>query len=100
MFRWLHAIRRAMIFYTKIAKGPEAGGMLAARQPELKVPFAKLGPITKKGFLGKQGGGWASWNKRYFVLTKDTILYYKTSPADVDVSGTGRAGNAEHARHV
>jgi hypothetical protein len=84
MFAWLHAIRRAIIFYTKIAKGEEAGGMLSTRIPDLKVPYAKLGTVAKKGFLSKQGGGWASWNKRFFVLTKDTLYYYKSSPSDID----------------
>jgi hypothetical protein len=87
LFAWLHAIRRAIIFYTRIAKGEEAGGMLATRLPDLKQPFAKVMPVNKKGFLAKQGGGWASWNKRYFVLTKDTLYYYKNQPADADVSG-------------
>ena len=85
MFAWLHAIRRAIIFYTRIAKGEEAGGMLQTRQPDLKLPFAKVGNVAKKGFLSKQGGSWSSWNKRFFVLTKDTLYYYKTQPGDADV---------------
>lgn len=86
MFGWIHAIRRAMIFYTVIARGEEAAGMIA-QVADVKTPFARLPAVAKKGFLSKQGGGWTSWNKRFFVLSKENLYYYKQQPADVDVSG-------------
>lgn len=102
MFNWLHAIRRAIIFYTKIAKADEASGYVDARLPDLKLPFAKIGAVNKKGFLSKQGGGWASWNKRFFVLTKDTLYYYKNPPADADVRDRQRKtqGSVLYAAHI
>jgi len=92
MFDWIHAIRRAIIFYTSIAQGDEQKGM-QARQADCKVPFSRLADVSKKGFLNKQGGGWASWNKRFFVLAKeaggDTLYYFKSAPADADLPEGG-----------
>ena len=103
MFAWIHAIRRAIIFYSAIASGDEAAGM-QARSPDCKTPYARLGSVVKKGILSKQGGGWASWNKRYFVLSKDVLYYYKNQPADVDVRTTRQqtapAQNSQHRTHA
>ena len=85
MFSWLHAIRRAIIFYSAIAQGAEEKAGMVARVADIKTPFARLSTVVKKGMLSKQGGGWASWNKRFFVLAKDVLYYYKNQPADVDV---------------
>jgi hypothetical protein len=116
MFLWIHAIRRAIIFYSAIAQGEEAKGM-QARQADCKVPYGRLAHVSKKGTLSKQGGGWASWNKRYFVLANDTttnnnaassssssssssngtasgspvptLYYYKNTPGDADLPEGG-----------
>jgi len=88
MFNWLHAVRRAQLFYTKVAKGEEQMGMVA-KQADIKIPFARLPSIMKRGFLSKQGGSWSSWNKRYFVLANDVLYYYKQQPADIDLPEGG-----------
>ncbi|KAL7720676.1 Protein kinase C [Entamoeba marina] len=33
--------------------------------------------MTKEGWLVKQGGGWKSWKRRWFVLENKTLFYYK-----------------------
>lgn len=33
--------------------------------------------IIKEGFIVKQGGSWKNWKKRWCILTKDGIRYFK-----------------------
>ena len=34
-------------------------------------------PITKSGWLKKQGGSWKSWKKRFFVIDGTKLKYFK-----------------------
>lgn len=44
--------------------------------------------VVKAGYLTKQGGGFKSWKKRFFVLRKDNLLSYYTEEGDVVPLGT------------
>ncbi|ELP94179.1 hypothetical protein EIN_185860 [Entamoeba invadens IP1] len=45
---------------------------------ELRYPKQTIGmDAPKSGWLMKEGGGWKSWKKRFFVLDGATLTYYK-----------------------
>jgi hypothetical protein len=43
-----------------------------------KVSVAALHPADKEGFLTKQGGGYKSWKRRWFVLKGTNLYYFKS----------------------
>ena len=80
MFNWVHSLRRANIYYTRIRPGADQGEYENFIETKT-VHFKDLGHPLKSGTLTKQGGSWKSWNKRYFVLTPNCLYYFKSRPA-------------------
>ena len=39
--------------------------------------------VVKEGFLVKKGGILRSWNKRYFMLNKQSLVYFKREQEDI-----------------
>lgn len=42
------------------------------------APKGSIGTILKEGFLFKKGGVMKSWSRRYFVLTPQSLSYFKS----------------------
>ena len=93
MFNWLHALRRAKLWYKYLNTSVD--------DDTKEIPFDKsvqykdiIQGVDMPRFSGelvKQGGHWKSWNKRYFVLHDGTLYYFKNKPMNADVS-TGVVG--------
>jgi hypothetical protein len=49
---------------------------------DCKTPYKNISNIVKKGFMTKQGGIWKSWNRRCFILTDDSLRYYKNEDGE------------------
>lgn len=76
LFRWVHAIKRANIFFNFVKKPEE----VKPAESDCKTPFSEMGAAVIKGELSKQGGNFKTWKKRYCVLVKDHIYYFKQQP--------------------
>lgn len=81
MFGWIHALRRAALFYYKVVKDDQP----AKSAPVEMASFGDMGEVKMEGEVVKQGGKWKSWNKRYMVLTHKGLFYFKTKPEPQDV---------------
>jgi len=88
MFAWLHALRRAHLYYTAVNKEAEDETKRPAVQT---IAFKDMGKPLKMGILTKQGGQWKSWKKRHCLLTEKGIIYYfklePTSPETLPEGG-------------
>jgi len=82
MFGWLHAIRRASVFYSKLDKDTMAMAPeeFKTKPVETKVALKDLPTPRKEGPLKKQGGQWKSWNNRHTILCDKALYYFKHSP--------------------
>jgi len=78
MFGWLHAIRRAALFYSKLNKSID--DETKEIPIDSTVTFKDMGKLLKTGELTKQGGHWKSWNKRWCTLTDGVLYYFKDKP--------------------
>lgn len=87
MFNWIHAIRRANIFYSKLNRSIE--DQTKEKPVDSSKPFKSFGKILRSGELTKQGGHWKSWNKRYCVLTEGCLYYFKQKPESEEVPEGG-----------
>lgn len=76
LFRWVHAIKRANIFFNFVKKPEEVRPV----ESECKMAFSEMGTPVIKGELSKQGGNFKTWKKRFCVLVKDQIFYFKQQP--------------------
>ncbi|GAB5361210.1 hypothetical protein AAMO2058_000693900 [Amorphochlora amoebiformis] len=84
LFQWIHALRRASIFYSE-RKGEQS----AKRVNEKKVEYQAIKKdIKHEGLLAKAGGSFMTWKTRWCVLTWDAMYYFKSSkePKTRDVS--------------
>jgi len=90
LFRWVHAIKRAHIFFNFVRKPDE----VKPAELECKTPYSELGVPKLKGELSKQGGNFKTWKKRFCVLVKDQIFYFKQEPTGPELpeGGIGLAG--------
>lgn len=77
MFDWVHAIKRATIFYTIVVGGEESSTGTEEKKDESFPCYSKMEPI-KEGELNKQGGKVKNWHKRWCVLTSKAIYYFKS----------------------
>jgi len=73
MFSWIHAIRRAHIYYTKYAKSREKKILSS------KVKFKDLESPIKSGKL-RRYGKWRQWAARTCVLVNATLFWFKENP--------------------
>lgn len=80
LFRWVHAIKRANIFFNFVKKPEETTTAKAVESAECKMSFSEMGTPIIKGDLNKQGGKFKTWKKRFCVLVKDQIFYFKQQP--------------------
>mmetsp|Transcript_10966 Transcript_10966/g.20150 ORF Transcript_10966/g.20150 Transcript_10966/m.20150 type:complete len:384 (-) Transcript_10966:115-1266(-) len=88
VFKWCHALRRASIYYGQDAKAAALLSKLDIN--DSKVQYQDLASkVVHQGKLGKQGGAFASWKLRWFVLADDVLYYFKTAgepkPADFSI---------------
>jgi Arf-GAP with dual PH domain-containing protein len=83
MFNWLHALRRARIFFSRIADGKTDEKEEAV---SLDVVYKDLGEPIKSGELTKQGGSFKSWKKRFCAVANGSLYYFKHKPMNADVS--------------
>ncbi|KAH3757122.1 protein serine/threonine kinase [Pelomyxa schiedti] len=56
-------------------------------------------PVTRRGWLTKEGGNWKSWKRRWFVLDSGRVLYF-AHESDRTPKGTFSLENAAHIRIV
>lgn len=40
--------------------------------------------VVKEGFLNKKGGLWKGWSKRYFMLNRQSLVYFRKEQAVSD----------------
>lgn len=65
------------IYVIVAGSGAEADAWMEAVSHQIKAVTREDGSkVVKQGTLTKQGGGFKSWKKRWFVLTKDNLLTY------------------------
>lgn len=86
LFDWVHALRRAIIYFTKI--NASGGNSERSDLDEKKIgstPFGKLGEPIKVGELTKQGGKMPTWKKRYCVVAGGFFSYFKNQPKESDL---------------
>jgi len=55
-------------------------------------------PIKHEGYLTKEGGGFKSWKKRWFILRGGDLCYYKTKGETVPL-GTIHLNTSGHIKH-
>ena len=72
----------AMRQTTTVVTRTPAYGMARGQLRTDPVPVARADPRAPimQGFLTKEGGIWKTWRKRWFVLTGDSLSYYKYPP--------------------
>lgn len=81
MFMWIHALRRARIFY----KGPQSKADMINSPAQDCMSTSKLRGATCSGFLVKQGGDVKNWKRRYFAILDSVLYYFKMNdPPDFD----------------
>lgn len=88
MFSWLHALRRARYYYTRVAKD----GAGAAVPPEINraLSYRSISPNeVRGGELTKQGGHFKSWNRRWCVVADGCLYYFKARPMNDDTPEGG-----------
>jgi TPR repeat protein len=80
--KWVAAIERAILYYTyqdtktvfaEVKTKPEEDDL----PEENRFKSEMLNSIIKAGWLQKQGGKRKNWNKRWFVLVRDNLFYFK-----------------------
>lgn len=80
--KWVDAVERAILYYTlvdtktvfqEIKTKPEDDDL----PEENRFNPDHLNSIIKCGWLYKQGGKRKNWNKRWFVLVRDNLFYFK-----------------------
>eukprot|EP00475_Leptophrys_vorax_P010288 TRINITY_DN16924_c0_g3_i1.p1 TRINITY_DN16924_c0_g3~~TRINITY_DN16924_c0_g3_i1.p1 ORF type:complete len:495 (+),score=149.17 TRINITY_DN16924_c0_g3_i1:92-1486(+) len=80
--KWVSAIERAVLYYTyhdtksvflETKSKPEEDDLAE----ENRFRTEMLNAIIKAGWLQKQGGKRKNWNKRWFVLVRDNLFYFK-----------------------
>jgi len=76
MFSWIHAIRRATLFYTKVTKDE------VKDKSTPKTRFKELHSKTMKHGKLKKFGKWKSWAVRSCILTRESFFIYKDNPTD------------------
>ncbi|KAF8398241.1 hypothetical protein HHK36_017167 [Tetracentron sinense] len=47
---------------------------------ELPLPVFKSGPL----FISSKGIGWKSWKKRWFILTRTSLVFFKNDPVSIN----------------
>jgi hypothetical protein len=77
MFSWIHAIRRAGLYFTKYAKVKEKKNLIS------KVKYKDLGAPIKAGKL-KRSGKWRQWSNRSCVLVNASLFWFKEQPRPDD----------------
>lgn len=82
MFNWIHAVRRASLFYSKLNKSIDDESKEIP--VETNVCYKDMTKVLKVGELTKQGGHWKTWNRRWCVLTDGTLYYFKNKPNNAD----------------
>lgn len=93
MFAWLHRLRRATDFYTRIRKKKEE------EQAVEVVPFSKMSKVLHQGQLTKQGGAIKNWKRRYAVLSNGVLWYFKSQP-EGDTSPEGGVRISQSCLHL
>lgn len=84
MLRWVHALRRASIFYSTNEDSLKKETEVTERKA-----YSSIDNIIKEGTLTKQGGSFKSWKKRYCVLDGSHIWYFKQKPEASDTPSGG-----------
>jgi len=86
MFSWLHALRRAAIYYVEQkdldADSPkEKVASAAIAYGKMSKPI-KEGHVTVQSTLGLFGS--LVWSKKFVVLADNTMFFFKKQPSDND----------------
>jgi len=93
MFAWIHGIRRATAFYTKIKLDEEE------KNPLRMIPFSQMSKAKHQGHLTKQGGTIKTWKRRYAVLAQGVLWYFKSQP-EGETSPEGGVRMSESCLHL
>ncbi len=83
VFEWIHALRRAAIFYAESKQVAKP-----AKCDDQRCSYGSLkSDIAYEGVLSKQGGRFQSWNKRRCVVAGGVLYYFKSQrPKPKDMS--------------
>jgi len=77
MFSWIHAIRRATIYYTKYSKVKEK------KVVSTKLKYKEIETPLKSGKL-KRCGKWRQWTTKTCILANATLFWFKEQPRPDD----------------
>ncbi|XP_062099955.1 rho GTPase-activating protein REN1-like [Humulus lupulus] len=71
------------------------GGVAAPTPPPLPSPAEQLrtrvcNTVFKSGplFISSKGIGWTSWKKRWFILTRTSLVFFRSDPSAVPQKGS------------
>ncbi|CAN1340914.1 Rho GTPase-activating protein REN1 [Linum perenne] len=66
------------------------GGPAAAGGKNDNQAYRGANPILKSGplFISSKGIGWTSWKKRWFILTKTSLVFFRSDPSVVAQKGS------------
>lgn len=68
-----------------------AAAAAAAPGPPLNQPTSRTGnKVFKSGplFLSSKGIGWTSWKKRWFILTRTSLVFFRSDPSAIPQKGS------------
>lgn len=82
LFKWVHAIKRAQIFFNHVKQPADLEVKTSSQTEVEKLPYNKLGSPDLVGYVTKQGGAFKTWKRRFCVLIGLTIHYFKQKPLD------------------
>jgi hypothetical protein len=71
-----------------MSSAPAAGGAFD-RYQRAGAPAASGNTVFKSGplFISSKGIGWKSWKKRWFILTRTSLVFFKSDPSTLPQRG-------------
>ncbi|KAG0478812.1 hypothetical protein HPP92_013531 [Vanilla planifolia] len=66
-----------------MASAPAAAPMFECNRPVASYTVFKSGPL----FISSKGIGWKSWKKRWFILTRTSLVFFKNDPSSLPQRG-------------
>ncbi|WOK96040.1 rho GTPase-activating protein 7 isoform X3 [Canna indica] len=66
-----------------MSSAPTAGGMFERHRAVAPNTVFKSGPL----FISSKGIGWKSWKRRWFILTRTSLVFFKNDPSALPQRG-------------
>ncbi|KAL5210233.1 hypothetical protein ABZP36_005856 [Zizania latifolia] len=72
-----------------MSSAPAAGGAFDRYHQRGGAPAASGNTVFKSGplFISSKGIGWKSWKKRWFILTRTSLVFFKSDPSTLPQRG-------------